>query len=137
MDTTSGTSLEVRSPFPGLRPFLDTESSIFFGRESQVQQVIEHLRATRFIALLGGSGSGKSSLIRAGVLPTLRGYGIREAGDFWVPVLCTPGTNLAGADRRRVSGRRRSTGSHASSSICCVQHRKRNAHGGRRKRWRC
>jgi len=98
MDTTSGTSLEVRSPFPGLRPFLDTESSIFFGRESQVQQVIEHLRATRFIALLGGSGSGKSSLIRAGVLPTLRGYGIREAGDFWVPVLCTPGTNLAGAD---------------------------------------
>lgn len=91
-------NLEFRSPYPGLRPFRDTESSIFFGRDSQVAEIILRLRATRFVALLGGSGSGKSSLVRAGVIPELRGYHIPEAGDFWVPILATPGTNMAGRD---------------------------------------
>lgn len=91
-------TIEIRSPYPGLRPFLDTESSIFFGRYSQTVEVIGRLRATHFVAVLGGSGSGKSSLIRAGVIPELRGYGIQEAGDFWVPVLATPGTNLSRRD---------------------------------------
>ncbi|MBC7780705.1 MAG: hypothetical protein H7125_11455 [Proteobacteria bacterium] len=93
----SGT-LEFRSPYPGLRPFQDRESSIFFGRSSQVEEVILRLCATRFVALLGGSGSGKSSLVRAGVIPELRGYRIAEAGDFWVPILATPGTNMAKRD---------------------------------------
>jgi WD40 repeat protein len=91
-------SVEILSPYPGLRPFLDTESSIFFGRYSQSSEIIERLSATHFVAILGGSGSGKSSLIRAGVIPELRGYGIQAAGDFWVPVLVTPGTNLSKHD---------------------------------------
>lgn len=81
-------------PYPGLRPFLDHEAALLLGRGRQVREIIERLRATRFVAVIGGSGSGKSSLIRAGVVPELRGFGIKEAGDYWIPVVCTPGTTL-------------------------------------------
>lgn len=79
-------------PYPGLRPFLDHEAPLLQGRASQVQEVIRRLQDSRFVAVVGGSGSGKSSLIRAGVVPALRALGIPEAGDLWVPVVCTPGT---------------------------------------------
>jgi energy-coupling factor transporter ATP-binding protein EcfA2 len=90
-------------PYPGLRPFLDFESALLFGRERQVREVIAHLRQTQFVAVLGGSGSGKSSLIHAGVVPELRSFGIAGAGDLWLPMTCTPGTNVGredGASRR-------------------------------------
>jgi hypothetical protein len=91
-----------REPYPGLRPFLDFEAALLFGRERQVREVIEHLRQSQFVAVLGGSGSGKSSLIHAGVVPALRSYGIPGAGDLWLPMTCTPGTNVAGdATRQR------------------------------------
>lgn len=85
-----------REPYPGLRPFLDFEAALLFGRERQVREVLEHLRQTQFVAVLGGSGSGKSSLIHAGVMPALRSYGIPGAGDLWLPMTCTPGTNVEG-----------------------------------------
>ena len=87
-----------REPYPGLRPFLDFEAALLFGRERQVRDVIEHLRLTQFVAVLGGSGSGKSSLIHAGVVPELRSFGIPGAGDLWLPMTCTPGTNVNAAD---------------------------------------
>jgi len=80
-------------PYPGLRPFLDHESALLFGRARQVSEVIDHLRRSQFVAVIGGSGSGKSSLIHAGVVPELRSFGIPGAGDFWIPMVCTPGTN--------------------------------------------
>ena len=46
-------------------------------------------------------GSGKSSLIHAGVTPELRSFGIPGAGDFWLPMVCTPGTNVAQADQAK------------------------------------
>jgi len=82
------------SPYPGLRPFLDHEAALLFGRGGQTAEVIERLRQTQFVTVLGGSGSGKSSLIRAGVIPELRSFGIPGAGDFWIPIVCTPGTNF-------------------------------------------
>jgi hypothetical protein len=88
-----------REPYPGLRPFLDFEAPLFFGRERQVREVIERLRETRFVAVLGGSGSGKSSLIHAAVIPELRSFGIPGAGDLWLPMVCTPGTNVSAAAR--------------------------------------
>jgi hypothetical protein len=88
-----------REPYPGLRPFLDFEAALLFGRERQVREVIERLRETQFVAVLGGSGSGKSSLIHAGVTPELRSFGIPGAGDLWLPMVCTPGTNVGAADR--------------------------------------
>jgi len=88
-----------REPYPGLRPFLDFEAALLFGRERQVREVIQRLAATQFVAVLGGSGSGKSSLIHAGVTPELRSFGIPGAGDLWLPMVCTPGTNVSTADR--------------------------------------
>ena len=96
MDTpTRAAALRLPTePYPGLRPFLDHEAALLLGRGRQVREIIERLRETRFVAVIGGSGSGKSSLIRAGVVPELRGFGIAEAGDYWIPVVCTPGTTL-------------------------------------------
>jgi hypothetical protein len=79
-------------PYPGLRPFLDHEAALLLGRASQISEIIKRLEQTRFVAVVGGSGSGKSSLIRAGVVPKLRGFGIPDAGAYWIPVICTPGT---------------------------------------------
>ncbi|MBC7941180.1 MAG: hypothetical protein H7Z19_15730, partial [Chitinophagaceae bacterium] len=89
-----------REPYPGLRPFLDFEAALLFGRERQVREVIERLRQTQFVAVLGGSGSGKSSLIHAGVTPELRSFGIPGAGDLWLTMVCTPGTNVSAAERQ-------------------------------------
>jgi energy-coupling factor transporter ATP-binding protein EcfA2 len=58
-------------PYPGLRPFEADEWSIFFGRERMVDEVIDRLAAHRLVLIHGSSGSGKSSLVRAGVLPKL------------------------------------------------------------------
>ena len=84
-----------RAPYPGLRPFLDYEGMLMYGRRSQAAEVVERLGSAAFVAVIGGSGSGKSSLIRAGVVPHLRQYGIPRVGDVWVPIVVTPGTNAA------------------------------------------
>ncbi|WP_136810415.1 NACHT and WD repeat domain-containing protein [Desulfosediminicola flagellatus] len=64
---------ELKNPFPGLRPFEENETHLFFGRDKQILQLVERLRNTRFLAVIGSSGCGKSSLIRAGLFPSLRG----------------------------------------------------------------
>ncbi|MGO9741139.1 MAG: hypothetical protein ACLPN5_06425, partial [Roseiarcus sp.] len=58
-------------PYPGLRPFETDEWSIFFGRERMIDEVIARLARDRLVLVHGASGSGKSSLVRAGVLPKL------------------------------------------------------------------
>jgi WD40 repeat protein len=58
-------------PYPGLRSFDPQEGEIFFGRERNIRDVQNRLVAERMVVVLGGSGSGKSSLIRAGLLPYL------------------------------------------------------------------
>jgi hypothetical protein len=60
-------------PYPGLRSFDTDEGELFFGREPNVEALRQILTKRRLVVVLGGSGSGKSSLIRAGLLPFLNG----------------------------------------------------------------
>ena len=70
-------------PFPGLRPFQREESDIFFGREEQTDQLLEKLAQTRFISVVGLSGRGKSSLVRAGMMAALETGYLSSAGAQW------------------------------------------------------
>ncbi|RMD97430.1 MAG: hypothetical protein D6816_17575, partial [Bacteroidetes bacterium] len=58
-------------PFKGLEYFDTADAHLFFGRSALVQQIIQHLEEHNFLGILGASGSGKSSLVRAGVVPRL------------------------------------------------------------------
>ena len=75
-----------RFPYPGLRPFEDHEFDLFYGRTDQVDEIIGRILETHFASVLGGSGCGKSSLIRAGVIPELR-----FRGDTWLQVVFNAG----------------------------------------------
>ena len=59
-------------PYRGLAVFEEADAPFFFGREADTQHLLEQLRTQRFLAVIGPSGSGKSSVVRAGVLPQLR-----------------------------------------------------------------
>ena len=78
-------------PYPGMRPFGAADARYFCGRKRHIDGVIERLRSHHFVAVTGGSGSGKSSLVRAGVIPKLKLYGLEAPGEVWVIVLCKPG----------------------------------------------
>ncbi|MFN8394383.1 MAG: hypothetical protein U0176_06895 [Bacteroidia bacterium] len=81
----------VDKPYPGLRPFLRNENLIFFGREGQTDELIERMRRHHFLAVLGSSGSGKSSLVRAGLLPALEGGLMAGARPHWKMAVIRPG----------------------------------------------
>jgi formylglycine-generating enzyme required for sulfatase activity/energy-coupling factor transporter ATP-binding protein EcfA2 len=82
------------SPFPGLRAFTDRDSPIFFGRGRETDNLVERIKRDRFVAVVGASGSGKSSLVWAGLIPALKGNSIRSeraASSDWLWVRMTPG----------------------------------------------
>ena len=74
-----------RPPYPGLLAFEEEDAAVYFGRDDDIRRLIERLNArraqggARLVALLGASGSGKSSLMRAGVVPRLK-----RAGRIWI-----------------------------------------------------
>ena len=71
------------NPFLGLRPFTREEADLFFGRDRQSDDLVRRLAGRRFLAVVGTSGSGKSSLVRAGLLPALEGGFMAGAGAHW------------------------------------------------------
>jgi len=89
-------SKPIKNPFPGLRPFETDEYRLFFGREGQADELISRLSRARFLAVVGTSGSGKSSLIRAGLMPSLRGGMMKGAGSGWRIAVMRPGGNPIG-----------------------------------------
>ncbi len=80
-------------PFPGLRQFRTDEAHLFFGREGQCDAVVRKLATRRFLAVVGASGGGKSSLVRAGLLPALIGGYLAEAGSYWRFATMRPGSD--------------------------------------------
>ncbi|MBV8857174.1 MAG: TIR domain-containing protein [Acidobacteria bacterium] len=69
-------AVAAENPFPGLRPFEEHESEYFFGREGDLSELLIRLRHMRFLAVVGASGCGKSSLIRAGLIASLKAGGL-------------------------------------------------------------
>ena len=85
-------SEEQKCPYRGLETFDEEHADFFFGRERDIQRLLEKLKGTRFLAVLGASGSGKSSLVRAGVIPALKEGALPQSG-AWVIRVFTPGSH--------------------------------------------
>jgi len=80
----------ARLPYPGLRPFFRDEADLFFGRDEETGRILDILMRSRFLCVLGASGSGKSSLVRAGLLQALEA-GLGSAGPSWQFIEMRPG----------------------------------------------
>ena len=87
------------SPFKGLAPFDVDDVEVFFGRERLVADIVGKLAGSTFLAVVGPSGSGKSSAVRAGLLPALA-VGALPGSDGWLRVVVRPGNHpLRALDR--------------------------------------
>ncbi len=91
---------EDKMPYPGLAAFTEREAEFFFGREAEVEAMLRKVQRFHLLALIGASGAGKSSFVRAGVLPMLP--------KSWDVLLCHPGSapfvNLGEALAFRLAG---------------------------------
>jgi len=81
---------QVVCPYKGLGRFEASDAGFFFGRERLVAELVTHLVGAGLVGVVGPSGSGKSSLVRAGLLPVLAG-GVLPGSDRWRQVLVRPG----------------------------------------------
>lgn len=96
----------IENPYKGLRSFQEADAEDFFGRDAMVQHLLERLNSVennapsngntpgegRFLAVVGPSGSGKSSLVKAGLIPTLRRGGL-PGSENWFLIDFVPGTH--------------------------------------------
>jgi WD40 repeat protein/energy-coupling factor transporter ATP-binding protein EcfA2 len=72
MDNISVTKILSSNPYPGIRSYEPNEYHLFYGRETSLAEIVSKLGKSRLLAVTGASGSGKSSLIRAGLIPILK-----------------------------------------------------------------
>ena len=85
----SAPASDGRSPYPGMSAFTEEDAENFFGREAEVARMWRRLTSRRLLAVIGPSGVGKSSFLRAGVIPA------RPEG--WGAVVCQPGERPIGS----------------------------------------
>ena len=88
-----GATILPDNPFVGLRPFESKEAVLFFGRRDQTKDLLSILHASRFVAVVGSSGCGKSSLIRAGLIPNLQAGFVAGSVDRWNIITMKPGNS--------------------------------------------
>ena len=85
---------EAANPYKGLRPFYEADAADFFGREALTDRLLARLSEgdgmARFLAVVGPSGSGKSSVVRAGLIPALR-RGALPGSENWFVIQMLPG----------------------------------------------
>jgi WD40 repeat protein len=89
-DTPARVSTEGTCPFKGLASFEPVDAEYFFGRERLVAELVARLVGAGFLAIVGPSGSGKSSVLRAGLLPALA-EGVLPGSGGWRRLLLRPG----------------------------------------------
>jgi formylglycine-generating enzyme required for sulfatase activity/ABC-type Fe3+/spermidine/putrescine transport system ATPase subunit len=103
--STKPESVEPRNPYKGLLPFKIDDRQDFFGREALIRDMLgllhQHIGTARFLAVVGPSGSGKSSAVLAGLLPVLQDDAIKGSGNWLYLDPIVPGErpveNLAAA----------------------------------------
>ncbi len=121
-------SLRPENPYVGLRPFEAADADRYFGREHVVADLVERVRSNSVVMLVGGSGSGKSSIVRAGLVPRLR-----RLDPPWTTTVMVPGSRpmqhlaealqrVQTADVDPAGGAGRSLGS-AGISLATAAHR--------------
>ena len=79
-----------RNPYKGLAAFQEADGGDFFGREAITRDLVDQLGQSQVVAVVGPSGSGKSSLVRAGLVPALRG-GALDGSERWLVLSMVPG----------------------------------------------
>ena len=98
--------IDNTNPYVGLRPFETDESILFFGRSEQTLELLQRLHQHHFVAVVGSSGCGKSSLLRAGLIPALKAGYLVDESDHWFIAIMKPGQsplyNLAEALLRQI-----------------------------------
>ncbi len=80
--------LSRERPFPGLRPFGSADHAFFHGRQDQTFALYRLIDRNRFVAVVGSSGSGKSSLVSAGLEPLILEESMGSGGRFWLYKRC-------------------------------------------------
>ena len=83
-------AITATCPYRGLAAFGADDAEVFVGRDDEVATLLARLGVARLVAVVGASGSGKSSLVRAGVLPAIR-RGALRGSERWRTVIVTPG----------------------------------------------
>ncbi|MEP6896284.1 MAG: WD40 repeat domain-containing protein, partial [Chloroflexota bacterium] len=79
-----------RCPYKGLDVFEEEDSELFFGREKLVEDLVSRVKESRTVFITGPSGSGKSSLVRAGLIPALKNEAIKNSHQ-WLYATLKPG----------------------------------------------
>jgi WD40 repeat protein/DNA-binding SARP family transcriptional activator len=102
-DPASGDEARVVCPFKGLASFEVADAPYFFGRERLVAELVARLVGTPLLGVVGPSGSGKSSVLRAGLLPALTN-GVLPGSDGWTQVVIRPGEHPLGELNRAAGG---------------------------------
>ena len=114
---------EYACPYPGMKPFSREEQELFFGRTAETEEAIQRLQIDSTLVVIGPSGSGKSSLVLAGILPTmqkLRVFG-RPLAVRIVRPGATPLAALAGAFGCPSDLAGDPTGAAPSGLVACIR----------------
>jgi class 3 adenylate cyclase/WD40 repeat protein len=96
--------IEHTCPYRGLVAYTPADHALFFGRDELVSSMLGRLTRTRFLAVVGPSGSGKSSAVLAGLVPALE-RGALPGSDRWPVVVVEPGSEPIGAIAAAFAGR--------------------------------
>jgi hypothetical protein len=94
-------SKHILNPFVGLKPYSEINSPFYFGREQEIENLLQILQKNKLLTLSGDAGSGKTSLINASLIPRLKNGFVGQAGKEWSIAYFRPSTkplsNLAHA----------------------------------------
>ena len=120
--------LEIECPFRGLEVFDEDHARFFFGREALTAHLVDQLREDRFLAVLGPSGSGKSSVVRAGLIPEVR-RGVLPGSEHWSVVVVRPGDDPMDALATGLVGLTRTNGDAIAGQESIRKALDKDAHG--------